>query len=445
MRAKAARTATCALDVEVRWGDGELLASEHLRALSRYQLSVRVLPAGAAGFVVKRDWLEGAGDRAFTLAQLEVDHALITEVSGASRTLRLGEQTLVHVGPLVFRLALVEPRATATSVWTEALRPRDHAWTLVSFGLHALALSCMMLMPPRASSLSLDLMSEDTRYARYLTTPVAPEELELPWTRDGQDQAPASEESPRSAGDEGQAGKVDAPKSDRRMAVQGKSSERLLSNKPTAAEAREAGLLGALATASANLGPSSPYGPDTQVGYDAVSEIGKLFGANVGESEGLGGLGLRGSARGGGGDAEGTVGVGTLNTGEGARHALGATHGLLGRSREAHVPSLRSGTPEVRGSLSKEVIRRAIHLHLNEVRFCYERGLVGDPQLSGRVAVSFLIAPSGAVQQAGIKESTLGSKAVTDCIAQAVRRFTFPAPEGGGYVQVSYPFSFAAE
>jgi TonB family protein len=81
-----------------------------------------------------------------------------------------------------------------------------------------------------------------------------------------------------------------------------------------------------------------------------------------------------------------------------------------------------------------------IRQHLNEVRFCYEQGLSGQPDLSGRVTVAFLISPSGAVQSASVPSSTLGAPTVDACIAKAVRRWTFPSPEDGGVVFVKYPF-----
>jgi hypothetical protein len=212
----------------------------------------------------------------------------------------------------------------------------------------------------------------------------------------------------------------------------------------TTQEAREAGVLGVLPAASSAMGPSSPFAADTPIGYDPVSAIGAVFGNTIGANEGMGGLGLGKAGRGGGGDAVGTIGVGKLNTGDGARGAPGA-HGVSGPRRESRVPVLRQYEADVHGSLSKEVIRRTIQRRLNEVRFCYESGLARDPALSGRLAVSFLIAPSGVVQQAAITESTLSSSSVADCVAQAMRRLSFPAPEGGGYVRVTYPFSFAAD
>ena len=93
----------------------------------------------------------------------------------------------------------------------------------------------------------------------------------------------------------------------------------------------------------------------------------------------------------------------------------------------------------MRGSLSKEVIRRVIRRHINEVRFCYEQELDRVPTSQGRVAVKFIISPR-AVQTAATASSTLGSPKAEGCIANAVRRWTFPSPEGGGIVVVTYPF-----
>ena len=94
----------------------------------------------------------------------------------------------------------------------------------------------------------------------------------------------------------------------------------------------------------------------------------------------------------------------------------------------------------VHGSLSKDVIRRVVHRHLNEVKFCYERELASRPDLSGRVSIKFLINGMGAVQSSAATDSTLGNAALDTCIAMAVRRWTFPQPEGGGVVIVTYPF-----
>jgi hypothetical protein len=41
-----------------------------------------------------------------------------------------------------------------------------------------------------------------------------------------------------------------------------------------------------------------------------------------------------------------------------------------------------------------------------------------------------------------VVESDLHQPGVEQCISAAVRRWSFPAPDGGGYVTVRYPFVF---
>ena len=81
---------------------------------------------------------------------------------------------------------------------------------------------------------------------------------------------------------------------------------------------------------------------------------------------------------------------------------------------------------------------------MQEVRFCYERELMRQPELFGRVSAQFTISATGTVISSAIAASTLNSAPVEACIAQAVRRWEFPKPEGGGIVIVSYPFVLKA-
>src|SRR5690606_27549805 len=92
------------------------------------------------------------------------------------------------------------------------------------------------------------------------------------------------------------------------------------------------------------------------------------------------------------------------------------------------------------GGLEREVVRRVVRRNEAQVRHCYERSLQGDPELAGRVELKFLISPSGAVQSTAILRSEVGRE-VGECIASAVRRMSFPAPEGG-IVAVSYSWTF---
>ena len=108
--------------------------------------------------------------------------------------------------------------------------------------------------------------------------------------------------------------------------------------------------------------------------------------------------------------------------------------------RRAHAPDVIPGTANVRGSLDKEIIRRIIRRHINEVKYCYEQELLKKPELGGRILVQFTISAQGQVVTSVLQNSTMGNAKVENCTVQAVRRWEFPKPLGGGIVIVSYPF-----
>ena len=96
---------------------------------------------------------------------------------------------------------------------------------------------------------------------------------------------------------------------------------------------------------------------------------------------------------------------------------------------------------ERRGSLSADVIRTVIRAHLAEVEACYLEALRRDVNLRGTVTVRFLIEADGHVSAATPVGDTLGDTRATQCIARVVTSWRFPAPEGGGRVSVTYPFT----
>ena len=95
---------------------------------------------------------------------------------------------------------------------------------------------------------------------------------------------------------------------------------------------------------------------------------------------------------------------------------------------------------KVDGDESKEIVRRIIRRHINEVKACYERELAHQPDLAGRMLVQFTIAASGQVVASVLQRSTMGNARVESCTIEAVRRWQFPKPLGGGTVIISYPF-----
>ena len=115
-----------------------------------------------------------------------------------------------------------------------------------------------------------------------------------------------------------------------------------------------------------------------------------------------------------------------------------------GVERPPRAPSVALNPPQVRGSLSAEIVRRIVRRHINEVKYCYQKELCAWPTLHGDLVVQFSIAGTGQVVASKVQRSTLSNTPVETCVAQAARRWLFPKPKGGGIVVVSYPFTFGS-
>ncbi len=134
--------------------------------------------------------------------------------------------------------------------------------------------------------------------------------------------------------------------------------------------------------------------------------------------------------------------MGRVGTGMGA---AGNGSGIVG----AHARvELRSDGPEeavVMGSIDGDAVNRALAAHRDEFRLCYEREINAEnPSLSGKVGVKFVIGASGRSSQAGIESSALNNPNAENCILKVIKRIQFPMPQGGGIVEVSKTFTFAA-
>jgi TonB family protein len=165
-------------------------------------------------------------------------------------------------------------------------------------------------------------------------------------------------------------------------------------------------------------------GRDSAFGTDAhKGGLYGLIGSQIGEANGIGGLGLASAAA-------GTLGLGNLGSGYG--------RGVAGR--RARAPDVIPAQATVRGSVDQEIIRRVVRRHINEVRDCYEQELRTRPDLGGRITVQFTIGQFGQVIAAQLRSSTMGNDRLERCTVQAVRRWEFPKPLDGGAATVSYPF-----
>jgi hypothetical protein len=199
---------------------------------------------------------------------------------------------------------------------------------------------------------------------------------------------------------------------------------------PLETRGRRDAALGAATGAAGELneifGRDSALG-DGALGADAVGILGGL----VGEAYAIGSLGLVGTGAGGGGTGEGVIGA--QNT------ALLQDLGALG-GRRARAPDVIPVQPTVHGALDREIVRRALRRHMNELKLCYEQGLAREPALGGRIVLWFAIGSGGQVLNSSVESSTLHDGGVERCAVQAALRWSFPTPLDGNVVTVSFPF-----
>jgi Inner membrane component of T3SS, cytoplasmic domain len=149
------------------------------------------------------------------------------------------------------------------------------------------------------------------------------------------------------------------------------------------------------------------------------------------------GLGSFGIGAGGAGSGikgsellRGKLGIGSLGAGNVGKGKVGGTVGnAVARSVSAQ------------GTIDKEAVAKVINAHLHEVSSCYERALLKEPGLAGKIVLEWNISLTGTVASARTKSSTMRSASVETCILGVLKQWKFPPAKGAGVV-VSYPFMF---
>lgn len=135
-----------------------------------------------------------------------------------------------------------------------------------------------------------------------------------------------------------------------------------------------------------------------------------------------------GAATGLGGFGKGGVGIGAA--------AFGSVNG------KGFSLNVGGDEAEAVGGLDKSLIAAVVQANIGQIKHCYERQLLIDANLYGKVVAAWTIDKDGRVPQSSVKKTTLNSDPVEKCIIGKIRNWEFPKPKGGGQVLVSYPFLF---
>jgi hypothetical protein len=318
---------------------------------------------------------------------------------------------------------------------------REQKYTVWS-GLAMLLLVLMgSFVPPDPRALSFDRISARLRAADFVVTP--PEQTPLPFAGErGETSGPA-----RAAGESSSTPGKTARARERRFALpRAPDRPQPRTAQQRADEIRRTGILGLLrpdvgSPLAAILGGSSAHG---MAGEAALED---LIASTDGQAYAIDDLVGRGDpGQGGTGDGLRSVGhLGTIDS-RGDPTAAGTGLGRPGelRRRPPKAPDYVVGEAAVRGALDKEIVRRIIRRHINEVKYCYDAELARQHDLAGRIAITFTIGANGTVPSALVESTTMNNARVEGCLVGAVRRWEFPKPQGGGLVIATYPFTFMA-
>ena len=132
-----------------------------------------------------------------------------------------------------------------------------------------------------------------------------------------------------------------------------------------------------------------------------------------------------------------------------ARESVGKA--TAGRISSGGSVNITSAPPEITGeaaslaSRTQASIQRVTDLEGKRLKHVFENWLKRDPALHGQLKIKFTILPSGEVSNVSIVSSTMNNSEFDENIVRYIKRWAFPPVEGGGPVEVTFPFVFEGQ
>ncbi|MEM6990010.1 MAG: AgmX/PglI C-terminal domain-containing protein [Myxococcota bacterium] len=103
--------------------------------------------------------------------------------------------------------------------------------------------------------------------------------------------------------------------------------------------------------------------------------------------------------------------------------------------------AVRAARPTVEGDLEFREVRRVVRKAMPQLDTCYDDGLADDPNVEGRVAITFEVGRAGKVTSASVDTASAKAKSIATCFATVLRTLEFPTSGSG---TVTYPFSLSS-
>jgi hypothetical protein len=385
-----------------------------------------------------------------TLAELtQTGHARASStVPGAFElSIPMGGRIRAQVGQTSFMVSgVAQPKQHATPLLA-GLESRTMAYFAGSLAAHLGLVMILSQVPVETGTASLDLASLDDVGMRISTTET---EVTPPEQKELEDPGSSSTEAANAKSmklDPGEAGSKTSKSDVGHIRIEDKGIPPQLARAQAIEEARNAGFLGSASVLQGAKFADLMSDVSISSGPDSLDQWGHIYGAD-GEAHGSFGYGRSGFGAGCdencvGGGIIGTNGYGKIGLGKYGKNGYDGPGGMGPgiRRHQATPPTVTISQPSSVGDIDPAIIRRYIKRNLEKISYCYERHLMTHPGEEGSVKISFFISPTGNVQSstgAGFNHE------VSNCVADVVSNIEFPKPNGGGGVQVNYPFTFHA-
>lgn len=89
-------------------------------------------------------------------------------------------------------------------------------------------------------------------------------------------------------------------------------------------------------------------------------------------------------------------------------------------------------------------IAATVKQYRSGIKYVYNKELLTNPSLSGKLTVSFVIRPDGSVERPEIRQSSLNWPSLENAVLKRMRHWKFPKSSGAA-VRVTFPFVFHPE
>lgn len=85
-------------------------------------------------------------------------------------------------------------------------------------------------------------------------------------------------------------------------------------------------------------------------------------------------------------------------------------------------------------------VKKYVSRKKGQIKACYEEQLKANPDLAGKVEITWTVKVDGSVTGASVASNTTGNKDLENCILRRIKRWKFP--EGEDEFEITYPFNF---